>query len=107
MRRHGAGIALAHGPSEFWDAVGLLASLQSINSTVSFFLRDRRLPVSKAVQLARKGAAGVFGEESDESEIAGQIERLLVREDKPTWRRSLIGSSAAMERICSLVQLVS
>jgi len=109
MRRHGTTVALANGPADAWDATALLTALQMESPRMSFFLRDIRLPISKAVQLARKGAAGIFGQEADASTVADEVESALTREepgDEP-WRRRLVGTSAAMERICAMVELVS
>ncbi len=93
-----------------WDSVALLTvTLQTECPTLSFFLRDPGLPISKAVQLARKGAAGIFGQETDENAVAEEVESALRREDAGIehWRRNLIGTSVAIERICAVVQLVA
>jgi DNA-binding NtrC family response regulator len=109
IRKHGTNVVLANGPGDVWDSAALLAALQSESPTISFFLRDIRLPISKAVHLVRKGAAGIFGQDEDESTVAGEVESALCREEtgKQHWRRNLIGASASMERICAMVELVS
>jgi DNA-binding NtrC family response regulator len=109
IRRHGTSVALANGPADAWDASALMTALQTECPTLSFFLRDIRLPISRAVQLARKGAAGIFGQEADESTVAGEVESALRREDavEEPWRRRLIGTSASIERICAMIRLVS
>ena len=70
-------------PADAWDSTSLLTALQTECPTLSFFLRDIRLPISKAVQLVRKGAAGIFGQEADETTVAGEVESALSREDTP------------------------
>jgi DNA-binding NtrC family response regulator len=109
IRRDGVSVALANGPADAWDSTDLLVALQTECPTLSFFLRDIRLPISKAVQLARKGAAGVFGQEADETAVAEQVESALSLEEPGAqpWRRRLIGTSTSMERICNMIQLVS
>jgi transcriptional regulator with GAF, ATPase, and Fis domain len=102
-------VALANGPSDAWECTSVLAAVQAECPSAAFFLRDLRLPVSKAAQLGRKGAAGIFGPEDDETTVGAEVEAALGRADTAPerWRRTLIGESAAMQRICSLVQLVS
>ena len=102
-------MALANGPADAWESTSLMAAIQAECPSAAFFLRDIRLPISKAAQLARKGAAGIFGAEDDETIVAVEVESALGREDAgpEPWRRSLIGESAAIQRICSMVQLVS
>ena len=102
-------VVLANGPAEAWEAASLLAAIQAECPSAAFFLRDLRLPVSRAAQLARKGAAGIYGPEDDETMVAVQVESALGRESAgpEPWRRGLIGESAAIQRICSMVQLVS
>ena len=102
-------MALANGPAGAWESTSLMAAIQAECPSAAFFLRDIRLPISKAAQLARKGAAGIFGPEDDETIVAVEVESALGREDAAPepWRRSLIGESAAIQRICSMVQLVS
>jgi transcriptional regulator with GAF, ATPase, and Fis domain len=108
VRQTGASVALANGPAENWDAASLLNALQAGCPDVCFFLRDIRLPISQVVHLTRRGAAGIFGPESDETTVAAEIQSALERSDAvSSWRRSLIGTSASMDRICSLVELVS
>jgi DNA-binding NtrC family response regulator len=108
IRRFGTRVAVANGPADTWDPVLLLTSLQAECPSVSFFLRDTRLSISKAVQLARKGAAGVFGNDSDEATIADEVESTLDRYQghHQKWRENLVGNSEPMEQICSLVQLI-
>jgi DNA-binding NtrC family response regulator len=100
---------LANGPADAWDSASLLTALQAECPTLAFFLRDPELPISKAVQLARKGAAGIFGQEADDAAVAAEVESALTREGAGTerWRRNLIGTSAPIERICSMVELVA
>jgi transcriptional regulator with GAF, ATPase, and Fis domain len=108
IRQTGATVTLANGPAENWDAGSLLSALQTEFPAVSFFLRDIRLPVFQAVHLTRHGAAGIFGQESDETTVTAEIESALERSDAiSSWRRNLIGTSPSMDRICSLVELVS
>jgi transcriptional regulator with GAF, ATPase, and Fis domain len=109
IHQHGTSVALANGPAEAWDPTELLTALQAECPSTLFFLRDIRLSISKAVQLARKGAAGVFGQEADEMTVAGEVESALRRNEtsKEYWRRNLIGTSAAIEQICATVALVS
>lgn len=109
IRKHDARVAVAHGPGETWEPTTLLATLQAECPSVRFYLRDIRLPISKAVQLARKGAAGVFGPESDEAAVAGEVESALRRQATGPlpWRREVIGNSDAMERICETVRLIA
>jgi transcriptional regulator with GAF, ATPase, and Fis domain len=109
IRRDGASVALVNGPADAWDSTDLLEALQTECPTLSFFLRDIRLPISKAVQLVRKGAAGVFGQEADEMAVAEEVESALGPEGPGAqpWRRRLIGTSASMERICDMIELVA
>ena len=109
IRKHGSSVVLANGPADNWDPTALLAALQSESPTLSFFLRDTALPVSKAVQLARRGAAGIFGSEADETVVAREVESALGEDEtgNEPWRRNLIGTSLSIERICSLVRLVA
>jgi transcriptional regulator with PAS, ATPase and Fis domain len=102
-------VALANGPSDAWDAAALLKTLQGECPNLLFFLRDTGLAISKAVQLTRMGAAGVFGAEADVSNIAGEVESALQRQvaGSENWRATLIGSSDTMQDICSKVQLIS
>jgi len=103
IRKHGISVALAHGSANglanSGDPAALLVALQTECPTLSFFLRDVHLPISKAVQLARRGAAGIFGEESDEAAVVNEVESALLRESsgKEFWRRGLVGSSEAVE----------
>jgi len=109
IRSHSINVVLANGPAEEWESAALLAALKTECPSVSFFLRDQRLPAPKIVQLTRKGAAGIFGPETDESTVAAEVESALLVHEPPAepWRQGLIGSSPAMERICDLVRLVS
>ena len=109
IRKHGMHVALANGPADKGDSAALVTGLQAECPVVSFFLRDIRMPISKAVQLARKGVAGIFGPETDETMIAGEVETAINREEsgKEHWRRNLVGSSEIMEGICDMVQLVA
>jgi transcriptional regulator with GAF, ATPase, and Fis domain len=107
IRKHGISAAVANGPADGWEPAALLAALQAECPTVTFFLRDIRLPISKAVLLARKGAAGVYGAEVDGEAVAGEVESALEQRGDQNWRRNLIGTSPSMERICSLVGLVA
>ncbi len=102
-------VALANGPAEAWESASLLTAIQTECPNTTFFLRDIALTLSKAGQLGRKGAAGIFGPEDDETTVAEEVESALGRADAAPseWRHRLIGESAAIQRICSIVQLVS
>ncbi|HEY3837203.1 MAG TPA: sigma-54 dependent transcriptional regulator [Bryobacteraceae bacterium] len=102
-------VAVANGPSEGWEPVSLLLSLQGGGTHPSFFLRDIHLPISQAVALVRHGADGVFGPEANEHTVAGEVESALQRANrgKSNWRSGLIGSSTSMEEIGATVQLIS
>ncbi len=109
LRQHGTSVALANGPADDWDPTSLMTALQIECPTLAFFLRDPALPVSTAVQLVRKGAAGVFGPEADETTVAAEVEPAILREKggEGHWRRNLIGTSPVIERVCSTIELVS
>ncbi len=108
IRLRGTNVAVANGPADAWDSTTLLTALLAECPTLSFFLRDTRLPVSKVVQLVRKGAAGVFGQEADEITVASEVESALMRDEgKENWRRNLIGTSSVLEQICAKIALVS
>jgi transcriptional regulator with GAF, ATPase, and Fis domain len=102
-------VALANGPAEAWESTSLLAAIQAECPDATFFLRDKILPVSEAAQLGRKGAAGIFGPEADEITVATEVESALEREDtgNEPWRHSLVGESAEIRRLCSMVRLIS
>jgi DNA-binding NtrC family response regulator len=106
-QRHGLRVALANGPTDAWDPLALLSALQAESPAIEFFLRDPRVLVSKVVQLARRGAAGVFSQESDEVAVAAAVESALQRDNQERWRAGLIGASEAMERLCEMVRLVA
>jgi DNA-binding NtrC family response regulator len=102
-------VAVANGPATTWSPMNLLSALQRECPSVSFFLRDTGLPISEAVQLTRNGAAGVFGQESDEAAIADEIQSVLGRQStgQQSWRGRLVGASESIERICSTVELIA
>jgi len=108
-RRQTAIVVLANGPADAWESTSLLAAVRAECPSVAFFLRDIRLSISKAAQLARKGAAGLFGPEDDDAAVAAEVEPALDQEDTGPgpWRRTLVGQSIPFQRICSMVQLVS
>lgn len=107
--RNGAIVALANGPSESWSPASVLETLEAETPGAVFFLRHRTLPLSVAAHLGRRGAAGVFGPEADDSAVAAEVESALGGFDgvNESWRSGLIGESEAMQAICSTIRMIA
>ncbi len=102
-------MVLANGPADMLEPVTLLSAMRLACPSVAFFHRDIKLPVSKAVQLARSGAAGIFGAEADEEAVVAAIESALQGENAAIdpWRRGIVGESSVVQQLCSKVELAS
>jgi DNA-binding NtrC family response regulator len=109
VREGARAVTVAIAPCENWNAESLFSRMQMLTPESAFFLRDVNLPVAKAVQLSRKGIAGIFGREDGVEAVAEEIRKALGGKTRKTesWRHGMIGTSAVMSNLCSLVERVS
>ena len=101
----------------------LLAEIQSVDPSTPVLIRDAAGTISAAVRLTKAGADPFFGADFDADEFTRQIE--VARESRhtqdlaalssavgpsldtaPAWRKNLVGSGPAMERVFRIIELV-
>jgi len=101
----------------------LLAEIKRVESSIPVLIVDAAATLSSAVRLTKARADHVFGADFAADELASHIEaaRELRQtldlaslssalgpssESTPAWRKFLVGSSSAMERVFRIIELV-
>ena len=101
----------------------LLAEIQSVDPSTPVLIRDAAGTISSAVRLAKAGADPFFGADFDADEFTRQIEVACESrhtqdlaalssavgpspDAAPAWRKNLVGSGPAMERVFRIIELV-
>ncbi len=116
LRERPVDIVILDSGIDGWSTTDLIVEVHRIHSQVPVIVRDPATDLSSAVELTKAGAFHVISTDAPANELKAAIGAALnfppvqnrspAAESHAPWRRTLVGESAQMGELATIIQLV-